>query len=665
MATSGSFTTGSVEGRSLTFSWTKKSYSIANNTSTIEWSLKGSGSFDGYVNVKNVTLVVNGTTVFNNTSTTYKCYNGTVIASGTSTISHNADGTKSFSASASAGIYYYTTYQKGSGTWALDTIPRYATVAQQLASKTETTVVMSWGSDAVIDYIWYRTQKSGGSWSSWTGINVADGKSGSYTISGLTAGATYNIQTRVRRKDSQLTTDSGVLTTATYDYPYCKTMPDFTIGNDVTLSFYNPLGRSFSFYIIANGTQIANSWSTSGTSYSGINANSTQNQLYATIPNAKSATYQVKCVYGSITTTKTGGKYSVNEGACAPSIGTLKYEDVNPTTLGITLNNQQIVQNLSLVRYTATGLTGNKSATIKSCKVVVNGSTYNLILSGSTASGGNAVINSGSNVTAQITVTDSRGITTTKPLTITMLPWATPTAIITLQRANNYYTPTTISVNASYSSINGKNGVTITYRARQSGTTSWTVNGTLDNNDSEIFDADNEYQWDVQVTVTDKLGGTVTYNLTLSRGMPIIFFDRVKSSVGVNSLPVNEKSLEVNGVDIMKELFYFSGDTQKITACVCTGYVTTSATAVYFNIPMPKSMANVTPKVTALTASARHVGGGYLWDSKNLLVDSTLTIALSQPTDKILRFGITSSSAFNITNNTPLAVQITATIAFE
>ena len=45
MATSGSFTTTSYEGRSLTFSWNRTSTNIANNTSTIAWSVTGSGSY--------------------------------------------------------------------------------------------------------------------------------------------------------------------------------------------------------------------------------------------------------------------------------------------------------------------------------------------------------------------------------------------------------------------------------------------------------------------------------------------------------------------------------------------------------------------------------------------------------------------------------------------
>jgi len=69
MATSGSFTTTSYEGRSLTFSWSRTSTNIANNTSTIAWSVTGSGSYTaGWVTCGDIDVVINGTTVYNSSS---------------------------------------------------------------------------------------------------------------------------------------------------------------------------------------------------------------------------------------------------------------------------------------------------------------------------------------------------------------------------------------------------------------------------------------------------------------------------------------------------------------------------------------------------------------------------------------------------------------------
>lgn len=130
MATSGSFTTTSYEGRSLTFAWNRTNTNIANNTSTIAWSLTGSGSYTyGYVICGDIDVVINGTTVYNSSQNDrVDVWSGTVVASGTATIPHNADGSKSFSASVNAAIFNYAQNCSGSGSWVLDTIPRASNI---------------------------------------------------------------------------------------------------------------------------------------------------------------------------------------------------------------------------------------------------------------------------------------------------------------------------------------------------------------------------------------------------------------------------------------------------------------------------------------------------------------------------------------------------------
>lgn len=530
---------------------TQQSQSVANNTSTIKYVLTlVRPSAISSSATKNWSVTINGTT--KSGSGSIGGSGNKTLLSGTMTIPHNNDGTKtlSFSGSCQLDITWSGTQLgtiSGSGSMTLTKINRYATVTQTLVSKTETALTLKWASDATVDYIWYSTNNG----SSWTGINVTDGTSGQYTISGLTANTTYQVKTRVRRKDSQLTTDSSALSVATYAYPYCNSMPDFTIGSKLTLGFYNPLGREITFYIIANGTQIANNWTISGTSYSGVNATSSQNQLYATIPNAKSATYQVKVVYGSKISTRTGGKYSINENVCKPSIGSVAYADTNSTTIALTEDNQDIVRKKSTVRYTASGLSAQNSATVASCKVKVNGTTYNLTLSGSSATGGNAVIDSGMPLEAVFTVTDSRGLTASKSVTVNMLDWYNPTAIISLQRQSNYYSNTNILVDADYASINGNNAITITYTATENNTARTVISGTLTNNVTSVVALDNEYEWTIVITLTDSLGGTTTYNVILSRGMPIIYFDRIRSSVGVNCFPQGNLTMEVDGYNVL------------------------------------------------------------------------------------------------------------------
>lgn len=128
MASSGSITTNEKEGRSITLSWSISSQSVADNTSTLAWTLKGSGSSTGWVMSGAFKAVINGTTVYSSADR-IQLKKDQVIGSGTIKISHNSDGTKSFSLSCEAGVYTYAVSVTASGTHTLTTIPRASSVS--------------------------------------------------------------------------------------------------------------------------------------------------------------------------------------------------------------------------------------------------------------------------------------------------------------------------------------------------------------------------------------------------------------------------------------------------------------------------------------------------------------------------------------------------------
>jgi hypothetical protein len=130
MASNGSFTTSYCKNLSLMFSWSIDSQSIANNTTTISWSLKGyrTDGATGYITCGGFKVVIDGTTVLAK-PTDYRVdvRNGDVVASGKHTISHASDGTKTFTAYAEAGIYYSAINASGTATFTLTTIARAST----------------------------------------------------------------------------------------------------------------------------------------------------------------------------------------------------------------------------------------------------------------------------------------------------------------------------------------------------------------------------------------------------------------------------------------------------------------------------------------------------------------------------------------------------------
>lgn len=126
MASSGSFNTTAYSGRYLTFAWTETMQSVANNITTISWTLKGAGGDSTWYYARNIKVTIAGVTVYSYPESQGKIQlkNGTLVASGSWTFTHNDDGTKNFTASAEAGIYTYAVNCTGSSTFTLDTIAR-------------------------------------------------------------------------------------------------------------------------------------------------------------------------------------------------------------------------------------------------------------------------------------------------------------------------------------------------------------------------------------------------------------------------------------------------------------------------------------------------------------------------------------------------------------
>ena len=125
MALSGSVSTNGYEGRYYTVSWSA-SQSVANNTSTISWTLSCAGGSSSWYAERTLVVSVAGKTVVNKADRVTR-YAGT-IASGSVTVSHASNGTGSFSISIQAAVYTSSVNCSGSGSFALNTIPRASTM---------------------------------------------------------------------------------------------------------------------------------------------------------------------------------------------------------------------------------------------------------------------------------------------------------------------------------------------------------------------------------------------------------------------------------------------------------------------------------------------------------------------------------------------------------
>lgn len=161
MALSGSINTNDYDGRYYTLSW-EATQSVTDNTSTVSWTLSTTGGKTWYAE-RTLKVVVAGKTVVNKTDRVER-YAGTV-ASGTISISHNGDGTASFSVSIEAAVYYSSINCTCSTTFTLNTIPRASTISvNTLTLGTAGIITISPANSNfthTLSYLWGDTTESG------------------------------------------------------------------------------------------------------------------------------------------------------------------------------------------------------------------------------------------------------------------------------------------------------------------------------------------------------------------------------------------------------------------------------------------------------------------------------------------------------------------------
>lgn len=466
MATFTLYSAKSYEGRKLRLYCTS-STNIANNTSTIKWTLYSEGGSTSYYSTGPTTVTINGEQVYykgrvSHSSKTFPAAKGSV--SGSLTVTHNSDGKKSISVSLSTAIYT-ASVTTNSGTWTLDNIPRYATIT--------------------------------------SAPNFTD------------------IQNPTIQYNNQAGTNATSLQT-------CIASSD---GNTIYAS-YRDISKA-------------------GTSYTFNLTDAERNALRQASANSKtlSVRFYVKTVIS-------GNTFYQNKTVTftvvdANPIFSVNYLDTNSTTTAITGNNQQIIQNKSTLQINLTNATALKYATLTNVSVNVNG---NVITQNFTSGSSSLTLNIGTldvsqNLQIPITVTDSRDNSTTINLTIQVLSWSLPSAIITLQRLNNYYSETNLNVDANYSSLDSKNTITIQYQIKKVSDTSYGTLTTIQDNVQTQFTADNTYEWNVKVILTDRLGST-SYILTLGKGIPIVYFDNILNSTGFNCFPSSSEGVWGNNFPI-------------------------------------------------------------------------------------------------------------------
>ena len=335
-------------------------------------------------------------------------------------------------------------------------------------------------------------------------------------------------------------------------YPILLTAPNFTDEDNPTITYSTNIGfenaRTYAYIGRLDWTGIISSREVniSDGSYTFELTDSERNALRNETPNSNT----IEVLFLLLTQAGGNNYWSTMQRTLtiinANPTFNVAYQDTNATTLAITNNNQQIIQNNSTLQVNITNATALKGSTLSSVDININGVITTDTISTATKDLNIGTINVANNINATVILKDSRNNTTTITLPITVLGWSLPTALITLNRKNNYYTETDIKVDANYSSLDSKNVITLKFRTKKTTEQNYGAYTTLQDNVTATFNADNTYEWDVQVLVQDLIGST-TYNLTLGKGQPIMFVDRRLRNVGIDCFADSTNAFEVNG----------------------------------------------------------------------------------------------------------------------
>ncbi len=436
------------------------------------------------------------------------------------------------------------------------------------SSSANSTLVIYWHDnkqnyDRKVASINLKTITQGGSKSASATITVThkdDGTLSGYAKAVFTKGDTNNYTP----KSGSVSTNNTALTTIARASQPTVTPSTFNIGDTITINtnrkstaFTHTITLYFGNYSYQIGTGVTDTIT--------FDTSIIADEMYQQIPNASVGVGNVTAVtYNG--STQIGSKnvlFYANVTNSNPTFNTA-YLDTNSTTTAITGNNQQIIRNNSILRVNITNAKAKNYATLSTATCLINGATYNATISGTSATFNIGTLNIASNTTAVVTVTDSRGISTSQNLNITVLDWVLPTAIISLQRENNFYSETNINVNAEYSSLDNKNTISIKVRYKEVDESTYGSYTTLQDEVTTQLTLDNNFAWNVQVLLEDKIGST-TYNLVLDRGIPITFFDRLKRSVGINCFPADNGSLEVSDENILKRIAGYGQIANQVT----------------------------------------------------------------------------------------------------
>ena len=487
------------------------------------------------------------------------------LKSKTVRVYHNSNGTKT-GVALSASWRFSGTYSGVSiGTITVsatvdhNTIDRNApTVSFSTSNITANGVKISASFSASAD-LWQYSLNGG---ATWTTFSSNASTSASAALSSLSPNTSYTVKIRARRQYNHVYGTSGSATVKTLGGAVLNSVSTVTADNaTVTVSLNATVyeaSYSNSLAIKNGGTTILTvtglSWS-KGTANRTVTLTSAQRTaLLNAMATVKSftGTFALSSFSGSAQIGSTSSRTATVQTTAAnsaPTLGDFTYEDSNTATKNITEDNRLFIQNHSVVKVTPGTATAKNGATITNYTASCNG----LSVSNSTGAALSVgKITKSGNVMVTLTITDSRGYTSSVSKAVTVIPYSKPkVSSITLRRTNDIEAEMQIKFSGSISAVavdeTQKNSVVyVRYRYKKTSESSYgsytsiysgtTKNGTsFSYSNLELCSLDANSSYDFHLQIQDKLYslGSLDLYFTVPQGTPLIALRKKK--VGINT----------------------------------------------------------------------------------------------------------------------------------
>lgn len=591
---------GSYEGRYLELTITE-SIDTVNNKSTLYWTLTSAGGSTSYYTIGETTVTINGQQVYHKAMTdwddrVFPAAKGST--SGSVTVAHNSDGSKSITVGFSTRVYAWQPLEYG-GTMTLTKIDRAApSVSFGVSNITANGFKISASSSVTASKWWYSL--NGGA--SWTEFG-SEGTSKEITVTGLTPNTSYNVQVCARKKSNQVDGYSAKTSYKTLGGTVINSASTVTADSDTVKVTIGLTVYDSSFYhvlAVKNGsktifTTSAIKFSSSGTSNRTVTLTAAERlALLNAMANVKSftATLSLTTYSNAACTTQVGSAstktctITTTESISKPTFTDFSYVDsrglVGKLT-GNTDDNVILIQSYSSLVVNAVAGTAKNGATIKSYSASIGSASK----TSNTTSIDVGVIDSyGDSMVMTVSCIDSRGYATSVTKRVKVLKYEKPKLYsVTLRRKDEIEDIIQLAFRGAISSLKPdgateKNGLKFAgYYYKKTTEDAWsdfvsvkgdvTESGTSFSFSAEqlmlsstvALSLDTELSYDFHLLIRDKLDYYASYDdyFVIPQGKPLVSLRKRNGTydyprVGINN-PNPTEALDVAGNIMMNGMY--------------------------------------------------------------------------------------------------------------